>query len=57
VTYLRLSRDRARLVLHAAKTAAARDNDSLDIMAVVAQLRDYLADYPPDGYAHHPLGS
>lgn len=57
LTYLRLSRDRARCVLRACKTALGRDNDTLDIMATVASLREQLADYPADTYDHHPMGS
>jgi hypothetical protein len=56
LTYLRLSRDRARCCLWACKTALSRDTDDLDIMATVASLREQLADYPPDSYDANPLG-
>jgi hypothetical protein len=55
LTYLRLSRDRARCCLWACKTALTRDTDDLDLMATVVSLREQLADYPADSYDANPL--
>lgn len=57
VTYLRLSRNRARCVLWACKSALHRDTDEPDLMSVVVSLRDQLADFPADEYDANPLGS
>lgn len=53
VACLRLSRDRARLVLSAVRRILAdREIGDHDVMAFVVSLREQLADYPPDGYHH-----
>jgi hypothetical protein len=55
ITYLRCSRNRARAVLWACKTALHRDTDEVDLMSTVISLRDQLADFPADEYDHNPL--
>jgi hypothetical protein len=58
LTYLRISRDRARLVmLMTRRVLADREADDVDLMIAVGQLRDQLADYPDSGYDHNPLSS
>lgn len=49
LTYLRLSRDRARLVLFACRRIQASDRD---VMAAVATLRDQAAELRDDAYDH-----
>src|SRR5258708_28253425 len=52
VTYLRLSRDRAGLVVDAVRAATAPGAGGLDILFAAARLCDQLADYPDDTYDH-----
>jgi hypothetical protein len=55
LTYLRLSRDRARSVLYACKRIIAdRAADSGDIMAIAAALREEAAHLRDDAYDHSP---
>jgi hypothetical protein len=57
VTYLRISRDRARLVLAAARRVLRDreiEDDPHDLMIVVASLRDQTAQLPDDSYDHSP---
>jgi hypothetical protein len=58
LTYLRLSRDRARLVLYACKRILAdREADHGDIMAIAASLREEAAQLRDDAYDHGPVPS
>jgi hypothetical protein len=58
LTYLRITRDRARLVRQAMRRIlAGREADDRDIMAAVTTLRDQAAQLPDDTYDHHPLPS
>lgn len=55
LTYLRVSRDRARLVRQAMRRILAdREIDDGDVMVMVASLRDEIAQLPDDGYDHAP---
>ena len=55
LTYLRLSRDRARLVLYACKRVFAdREASDGDIMTIAAALRDEAAQLRDDAYDHSP---
>jgi hypothetical protein len=57
VTYLRIMRDRARLVLTAARRVLRDreiEGDPRDVMIVVASLRDEAASLPDDQYDHTP---
>jgi hypothetical protein len=55
LTYLRVHRDRARLVLFAMRRVLAdREADARDVMAVVTALRDQAAQMPGDTYDHSP---
>ena len=55
VTYLRLSRARARLVLAACKRILAdREADDDDVMCIVGALRDESAQLRDDAYDHRP---
>ena len=55
VTYLRITRDRARLVRQAMRHILGdREADDRDIMAIVASLRDETAQLPDDSYDHTP---
>jgi hypothetical protein len=57
-TYLRLHRDRARLVLFAARRLLAdREADDVDIMIAVDRLRGETMQHPADTYDPHPLSS
>jgi len=49
---LRLSRDRAGLVLDAVRAATAPGAGGLDVLFAAACLCDQLADYPDDTYDH-----
>jgi hypothetical protein len=56
VTYLRISRDRARLVLHACRRLLAdREADDRDTMITVTRLREEAGQLPPDDYDHNAL--
>jgi hypothetical protein len=58
LTYLRITRDRARLVRQAMRRVLAdREIEDSDVMAMVASLRDQAAQLPDDAYDHHPLPS
>jgi hypothetical protein len=58
LTYLRISRDRARLVMLTARWLLAnREADDTDVLVAVAQLRDQAAQLGDDAYDHHPLSS
>jgi hypothetical protein len=60
VTYLRITRDRARLVRHAMHTVLNdRDieQDPRDVMVVVASLREQVAELGDDAYDHAPTSS
>jgi hypothetical protein len=53
VTYLRLHRDRARVVLFARRHVLAdREADDKDLMIAADSLRNYAGDYPDDIYDH-----
>jgi hypothetical protein len=55
LTYLRIHRDRARLVLFAMRRVLAdREADDRDVMAVVTALRDQAAQMPSGTYDHSP---
>jgi len=56
LTYLRISRDRARLVLLTCRRVLAdREADERDIMITVTQLREDAGQLPPDDYDHSTL--
>ena len=56
LTYLRISRDRARLVMFACKRILAdREADDRDIMAAVSSIREESRQLPADQYAAHPM--
>jgi hypothetical protein len=56
LTYLRISRDRARVVLYGCKRVLAdREIDDRDLMVIVAILRDLTAQLPADHYMPNPL--
>jgi hypothetical protein len=58
VVYLRLSRDRARLVVSACRRVLDdREAEDRDLLIAADSLRDQAADYPPDGYDHNPLAT
>lgn len=58
LTYLRIIRDRARLVRQVMRRLLAdREADDQDIMAAVTTLRDQAAQLPDDAYDHSPLPS
>lgn len=55
VTYLRILRDRSRLVRQVLRRVLAdRELGDLDIMIAVASLRDQAAQLPDDSYDHAP---
>jgi hypothetical protein len=57
LTYLRISRDRSRLVLLACRRILADreiEDDPRDVMLAVASLRDEAASLPDDQYDHAP---
>jgi hypothetical protein len=57
VTYLRITRDRARLVLLACRKILADreiEDDDRDVMITVISLRDQAASLPDDEYDHAP---
>lgn len=57
LSYLRITRDRARLVLLACRKIIAEqeiEDDEADVMAVVACVRDQVAQLPDDAYDHVP---
>jgi hypothetical protein len=58
VTYLRITRDRARMVLLACRRVLADrelEADDRDVMAAVFSLRSEAAQLPDDQYDHNPL--
>jgi len=55
LTYLRIARDRSRLVRAAMRRILAdREIDDRDIMIAVTSLRDQAAQLPDDSYDHSP---
>ena len=55
LTYLRISRDRARLVLLACRRLLAdREAGDRDVMLAVTSLRDQVAQLPDDSYDYRP---
>jgi hypothetical protein len=58
IAYLRLARDRSRLVIAACRRVLTdREAADRDLLAAAAALRDEAAGYPPDGYEHHPMAT
>jgi hypothetical protein len=60
LTYLRISRDRARLVVFAMRRILADheiENEPGDVMTAVAALRDQVAELRDDAYDHTPAPS
>jgi hypothetical protein len=56
LTYLRISRDRARVVLFGCKRVLAdHELDDRDLMAIAASLRDLTAQLPADQYTPNSL--
>jgi hypothetical protein len=56
LTYLRISRDRARVVLYGCKRVLAdREIDDRDLMVIVASLRDLITQLPADQYMPNSL--
>ena len=56
LTYLRISRDRARLVLFGCKRVLAdHELDDRDLMVLAASLRDMTAQLPADQYTPNSL--
>jgi hypothetical protein len=56
LTYLRISRDRARVVLLGCKRVLADDHvDDRDLMAIAASLRDMTTQLPADQYTPNSL--
>jgi hypothetical protein len=56
LTYLRISRDRARVVLFGCKRVLADDEvDERDLMAIAASLRDMTTQLPADQYTSNSL--
>lgn len=56
LTYLRISRDRARVVLFGCKRVLAdHELDDHDLMAIAASLRDMTAQLPADQYTPNSL--
>jgi hypothetical protein len=56
LTYLRTSRDRARVVLFGCKRVLAdAEVDDHDLMAIAASLRDMTTQLPADQYTPNPL--
>jgi hypothetical protein len=56
LTYLRISRDRARVVLFGCKRVLADDEvDDRDLMAIAASLRDMTTQLPADQYTPNSL--
>ena len=56
LTYLRISRDRARVVLFGCKRVLADDEvDDRDLMAIAASLRDMTTQLPADQYTSNSL--
>ncbi len=54
VTFLRLSRERARSVVWACRVA---QDDETGLLTAAVRLREQIAEYPDDGCDHHPMGS
>ena len=60
LTYLRITRDRARLVVFAMRrilTDREIEDDPRDVMAAVSTLRDQVAELRDDAYDHVPAPS
>jgi hypothetical protein len=60
LTYLRIGRDRARLVVFAMRRILADheiENEPGDVMAAVSTLRDQVAELHDDAYDHAPAAS
>jgi hypothetical protein len=60
LTYLRITRDRARLVVFAMRRILADreiENEPGDVMAAVTTLRDQVAELRDDAYDHAPAPS
>ena len=57
VTYLRLSRDRARLAIWACRTVLDRGDDDAGLQSAANRLREQVVQHPDDGYDHSPLSS
>jgi hypothetical protein len=56
LTHLRISRDRARVVLFGCKRVLAADEvDDRDLMAIAASLRDMITQLPADQYTPNSL--
>ncbi len=56
LTYLRISRDRARAVMFACRRLLDnREADDADVMAAVTQLREEVGQLPSDQYRGHSL--
>jgi hypothetical protein len=56
LTYLRISRDRARVVLLGCKRVLADDEvDDRDLMAIAASLREMITQLPADQYTPNSL--
>ena len=56
LTYLRISRDRARVVMLACRRLLTdREADDLDVMQAVSMLRDMVGQLPADDYDHNPM--
>jgi hypothetical protein len=56
LTYLRISRDRARVVLYGRRRVLAdQEIDDRDLMVIVASLRDLTTQLPADQYTPNPL--
>jgi hypothetical protein len=56
LTYLRISRDRARVVLFGCKRVLAdHELDDRDLMAIAASLRDMITQLPADQYTPNSL--
>jgi hypothetical protein len=56
LTYLRISRDRARVVVWTlSRLLADAEADDRDLMHAVAALRDQVSVLPADDYDHHPM--
>jgi hypothetical protein len=55
--YLTLRSKRAHLAVQAAETALRPEGGDLGMLTAAKVLTGQLADYPPAGYAHHPMSS
>jgi hypothetical protein len=56
LTYLRISRDRVRVVLPGCKRVLADDEvDDRDLLAIAVSVRDMTTEFPADQYIPIPL--